>query len=76
MTPRNSLSCAQVDDVEQTVRQYENSGCSVKRKFASGCAMMECPSSNVYVCEAHDVSISPHDELDEAADAFWMEEPD
>jgi len=38
--------------------------------------MIECPSSNVYVCEARAVSTSPHDELDEAADAFWTEEPD
>jgi len=76
MTPRNSLSCAQVDDIGQAIRQYENSRCSIKRQSASGCAMIECPSGNVYVCEARAVSTSPHDELDEAADAFWTEEPD
>ncbi len=76
MTPRNSLSCAQVDDMGEAVRQYENSGCTVKRRSASGCAVIECPSGSVYVCEARAVSTYPHDEIDEAADAFWSEEPD
>ena len=75
MTPRSSLSCAQVDNISEAIRQYENSGCIVKRQSPSECAMIECPSNSVYVCQTRAVSISPHDEIDEAADAFWYEEP-
>ncbi len=75
MDARKNLNCAQVENFDEAVNEYQSSGCSVTRHLQNGCALVDCPGSTLYVCEARDVSVTPHDELDEVADAFWTEEP-
>ncbi len=75
MDARRNLGCAQVEDLGAAVRRYESSGCGQIRRFQNGCVLLDCPGNDLYVCENRDVSVSPHDEMDEVADAFWTEEP-
>jgi len=79
MATGKNMSCAQVENLGEALEQYRSSGCRVKRQSSRGCAILDCRDSNFYVCEtprgdAASLSITPHDELDEAADAFWTEE--
>lgn len=75
MDARKNLGCAQAQDLGSAISRYEGSGCTQTRRFRNGCVLLDCPGNNLYVCEARDVSVSPHDEIDEVADAFWTEEP-
>ena len=75
MDARKNFGCAQVEDLGTAIRSYEGSGCSQRRRSENGCVLLDCPGNSTYVCEARDVSVSPHDEMDEVADAFWTEEP-
>ena len=79
MVANKNMGCAQVEDLGEALEQYQASGCTVKRQSAEGCAMVDCRESSLYVCEtprdgSSSLTVAPHDELDEAADAFWVEE--
>ena len=79
MAARKNIGCAQVENLGVALEQYQTSGCTVRRQSAKGCAIVDCRESDLYVCESprdddNSISVAPHDELDEAADAFWVEE--
>ena len=73
------VSCAQVDNIEGAIRQYESNGFTVRSRARPGCALLDSSDSSIYVCEnpvgRAVASVSPHDEMEEMADAFWYEEP-
>lgn len=74
-----NVSCAQVENIDASISQYESQGFTVRSRARPGCAFLDRGDTSVYICEMPKeqpvASISPHDELDEAADAFWLEEP-
>jgi hypothetical protein len=73
----NVINRLDVDDVSGTLRQYEESGCNVRKESSSYCGTVVCGNEQVNICDkSNGYSISAdHDELDEAPDAFWTEEP-
>ncbi len=79
MAANNTMNCTEVDNLDIATRKYEEMGCTVRRLARERCAVLSCPESNLFICERGNTSISDpapqHDELDEAADTLWGEEP-
>ena len=80
MAVNKNVNCVQVNDIGAAISQYQNQGCSVKWQSRSGCAMIECKDTDVYVCptprDGPGVSRSAHDEMDETYQDYWNEIPD
>ena len=74
MTAQRTLSCVQVSDISEAKKHYQQElGCTVRREHGE-CATLDCRGDILYVCESPEeqsLSKSAHDELDEAADAYW-----
>lgn len=80
MAANKNVSCTQVSDINAGIKQFQDSGYSLKWQSRGGCAMMECGDANTYICEtpkdSPGVSRDPHDEMDEEYLDYWREVPD
>lgn len=69
-----TMSCTQAEDLGEAKKYYQQErGCNIRRENQT-CATMECRDEGLYLCQlsrGQAVSKTPHDELDEASDAFW-----